>query len=286
MRTASSPLNAHLAGEVTSLAICWKLTLVDNSVLGFTDHTSDLTISSQLYKAATGFSPTSIETKDRFSVDNLDVAGILDSSSITEADIMAGKYDFAEIEIFMVNVTDLTQGVITHRRGWLGEVSLKNGQFIAEVRGLTQKLSQNIVELYSPTCRAVFGDGRCKVNKASFTVGGTINTVTSRQVFICNSMTQAAGYFSSGEVVWLTGANAGRRMEIKEFANKQFTLVLPMPNNIAVGDTFNAIAGCDKTFNTCFTKFSNAVNFRGEPYVPGMDKMLATAATANDLQTA
>lgn len=286
MRTASSPLNAHLAGEVTSLAICWKLTLVDTSVMGFTDHTSDLTISSQLYKAATGFSPTSIETKDRFSVDNLDVAGVLDAAAITEADIMAGKYDFAEIEIFMVNVTDLSQGVVIHRRGWLGEVSLKNGQFIAEVRGLTQKLSQNIVELYSPTCRAVFGDGRCKVNLASFTVSGAINTVTSRQVFISNSMTQAAGYFSSGEVQWLTGANAGRRMEIKEFANKQFTLVLPMPNNIAVGDTFNAIAGCDKTFNTCFSKFSNAVNFRGEPYVPGMDKMLATAATSNDLETA
>ena len=120
---------------------------------------------------------------------------------------------------------------------------------------------------------------------AVVTVSGTVDTVTSRQVFISNSMTQAAGYFSSGEVEWLTGANAGRRMEIKEFSNKQFTLVLPMPNNIAAGDTFNAIAGCDKTFNTCFSKFSNAVNFRGEPYVPGMDKMLQTAATANDLQT-
>lgn len=286
MRTASAGLNAHLSGEVTSLAICWKLSLVDNSIMGFTDHTSDLTISSQLYKAATGFSPTSIETKDRFSVDNLDVAGILDSSSITEADIMAGKYDFAEIEIFMVNVTDLTQGRIVHRRGWLGEVSLKNGQFIAEVRGLTQKLSQNIVELYSPTCRAIFGDTRCKANLASFTSNGTVNTVTSRQVFICNSMAQAAGYFSSGVVQWLTGANTGRRMEIKEFANKQFTLVLPMPNNIAAGDTFSAVAGCDKTFNSCFSKFSNAVNFRGEPYIPGMDKMLETSATSNDLQKA
>ncbi len=286
MRTASSNLTAHIALEVTTLAVCWKLTLVGGTVMGFTDHTSDLTISSQLYKAATGFSPTSIETKDKFAVDNLDIAGILDAAAITEADIMAGKYDFAEVEIFMVNVTDLTQGIILHRRGWLGEVSLKNGQFIAEVRGLAQKLSQNIVELYSPTCRAVLGDTRCKVNLASFTFAGTVNTVTSRQVFISNAMTQAAGYFSSGEVVWLTGVNAGRRMEIKEFANKQFTLVLPMPNNIAVGDTFNAIAGCDKTFNTCFTKFNNAVNFRGEPHVPGMDKMLATAATANDLQQA
>lgn len=286
MRTASANLTAHIASEVTTLAVCWKLTLVDTTVMGFTDHTSDLTVSSQLYKAATGFSPTSIETKDKFAVDNLDIAGILDATSITEVDIMAGKYDFAEIEIFMVNVADLSQGIILHRRGWLGEVSLKNGQFIAEVRGLAQKLSQNIVELYSPTCRAVLGDARCKVNLASFTSAGMVDTVTSRQVFISNALTQAAGYFSGGEVVWLTGANAGRRMEIKEFANKQITLVLPMPNNIAISDTFNAIAGCDKTFNTCFTKFANAVNFRGEPHVPGTDKMLATAATANDLQQA
>jgi uncharacterized phage protein (TIGR02218 family) len=274
----------HLAGEVTTLAVCWKLSLVGGTIMGFTDHTSDLTISSQLYKAATGFSPTSVETKDKFSVDNLDVAGILDAAAITEADIMAGKYDFAEIEIFLVNVTDLSQGTVTQRRGWLGEVTMKNGQFVAEVRGLAQKLSQNIVDLYSPTCRAVFGDGRCKANLTSYTVGGTVNTVSSRQILISNSMTQAAGYFSGGEIQWITGANAGRRMEIKEFANKQFTLVLPMPNNVAVGDTFNAIAGCDKTIASCIAKFNNAVNFRGEPYVPGMDKMLSTAATANDLQ--
>lgn len=286
MRTASANLSAHLAGEVTTLAVCWQLTLTGGTIMGFTDHTSDLTISSVLYKAATGFSPTSIETKDKFSVDNLDVEGILDAAAITEADIMAGKYDFAEILIFMVNVTDLTQGIITHRCGWLGEVSLKNGQFVAEVRGLAQKLSQNIVELYSPTCRAVLGDARCKVALAGFTASGTVNTVTSRQVFISNAMTQAAGYFSGGEVQWLTGANAGRRMEIKEFSNKQFTLVLPMPNAVVVGDTFNAIAGCDKTFSTCYGKFNNAVNFRGEPHVPGMDKILSTAATANDLQQA
>lgn len=139
---------------------------------------------------------------------------------------------------------------------------------------------------YSPTCRAVLGDARCKVALGGFTASGTVNTVTSRQVFISNAMTQAAGYFSGGEVQFLTGANAGRRMEIKDFSNTQFTLVLPMPNNIAVGDTFNAIAGCDKTFSTCYGKFSNAVNFRGEPHVPGMDKMLSTAATANDLQQA
>jgi hypothetical protein len=49
MRTASANLTAHLQGEVTSLAICWKLTLTNGTIMGFTDQTSDLTISAVLY---------------------------------------------------------------------------------------------------------------------------------------------------------------------------------------------------------------------------------------------
>ena len=37
----------------------------------------------------------------------------------------------------------------------------------------------------------------------------------------------------------------------------------------AVGDTFIVTAGCDKRFETCKTRFSNASNFRGFPAMPG-----------------
>jgi uncharacterized phage protein (TIGR02218 family) len=29
--------------------------------------------------------------------------------------------------------------------------------------------------------------------------------------------------------------------------------------------------GCDKRFETCSERFANAVNFRGEPHLPGAD---------------
>jgi len=29
--------------------------------------------------------------------------------------------------------------------------------------------------------------------------------------------------------------------------------------------------GCDKRFETCRDRFSNAINFRGEPHLPGND---------------
>ena len=72
--------------------------------------------------------------------------------------------------------------------------------------------------------------------------------------------------------------------EGKVYQNGQFTLVLPMPFAIGAGDLFVAVAGCDKTINTCCNTFSNAANFRGEPYVPGMDTLLTTASTSSNLQ--
>ena len=41
-KTISSGLAQHLAGQVTTLATCWKITRRDGVVLGFTDHVLDL----------------------------------------------------------------------------------------------------------------------------------------------------------------------------------------------------------------------------------------------------
>ena len=284
MRSASAGLITHLAGEVTTLATCWKVTRRDGTLMGFTDYVNDLVVSGVTYVAATGATPTGITTSDQFSVDNLDVQGILSSDAITEQDIGLGKYDYAAIEIFTVNVSDLTQGVLHYRIGWLGEVTVKNGQFTAELRGLAQKLQQNIGEIFSPSCRATFGDSRCKINLASYTFTGSVTGLTSQQAFLASALNQASGFFTGGEIQWLTGANAGLRMEIKTFLNTQVTFVLPMPNAIALGDTFHAIAGCDKSFPTCYGRFANAANFRGEPYVPGMGALLSTAATATNMR--
>ena len=34
------------------------------------------------------------------------------------------------------------------------------------------------------------------------------------------------------------------------------------------------IAGCNKEFSTCCNKFNNAINFHGEPHLPGMNILL------------
>ena len=40
---------------------------------------------------------------------------------------------------------------------------------------------------------------------------------------------------------------------------------------VVAGSRVEITQGCDKRFATCVARFSNAVNFRGEPHLPGND---------------
>lgn len=283
MKNISSNLQNHIAQEVTTLATCWKLTRRDTTVLGFTNHDNDITFESQLYKASSGFTPTSIESSTQLNVDNLDVEGMLSSGSLTEADIMAGRYDFAEIEIFQVNYNDLTQGAIKLRRGWLGEVSFHRDYFIAEVRGMTQLLSQRIGELYSASCRATLGDERCKVDLGLHTVTGSVTSTISNIEFVDSGRSEVSGLYDFGTLTFTSGENQGLSVEVKEYilesTGGRIILALPMSSPIVSSDSYSLSKGCDKTISTCFNRFNNVVNFRGEPNVPGIDRMLETAGT-------
>lgn len=82
-----------------------------------------------------------------------------------------------------------------------------------------------------------------------------------------------SGYFDNGVVTFTTGANAGLSKEVLAYVLGSVTLVEPMPYPIAVGDEYSMHAGCDYSMATCRDRFDNIVNFRGYPYVPGLDRI-------------
>jgi len=264
MRSVNASLKTHYAGEVRTTCNCWKLTRADGVVMGFTDFDRPLTIAGVTYQPASGFARSAISARADLSVDTTDVTALLDSVTITAADLIAGVYDNALIEQFAVNWSDLTQGTLLLGYGHIGNVTTHRGAFRAEVRSLSQNLQQTIGERYSRFCRADLGDARCGVNLATYTVTGTVTAVTSNQVFADSGRAEAAGYFNYGLWTWTGGNNAGLRMEVKAHAaGGAFTLFDAMAKTVQVGDTYSVYAGCNKLFATCKTKFSNWVNFRG-----------------------
>ena len=256
MKAASTAFRAHLAGEVHTLATCIRIARADGQVFGYTSHDTDLEVDALAYVAALGMSRSAIEDKAGMQVGNLEAMGVLDDASITVADLRAGLWDHAEVRVFEVNWADLTQGVLRQKRGWLGEVTHEGGSFKAEVRDLVSALNASIGELVSPACLADLGDTRCGVDTTDYTATGEVLSATDNRNFdtdlsgatvrLTPSTTGAppVDYFQAGFVTWLTGANAGRRMEVKAYAaDGAVELQLAMEGEVAAGDTFTVVAG-------------------------------------------
>lgn len=276
----SAGLLAHKAAGVATLATCWKITRRDTTVYGFTTHVRDITgvpgYTGITFQSRSAFTPSEIGTRVDLSVDNLELAGILSSLTITENDLIAGRWDFATVEVFDVNYNDLSQGVEKKRFGTLGNVSRRGGGFRAELRGLNQYLQHPIGEVFQTTCRAQLGDARCTVNLAGFTVTGSVTSVGGQVAITDSGRAEAAGYFDNGILTFTSGANNGLQAHIRAHTSGgQLTFAQPLPFAIAGADTYSLVAGCRKrAIEDCKTKFNNLANFRGEPYVVGMDKLL------------
>jgi hypothetical protein len=167
-------------------------------------------------------------------------------------------WDGATVTIFEVNYRDLTMGTLQLQQGTIGNVKAGRSKFNAEVRGLSQALQQTVGRVYMPTCDATLGDSRCKVNLATYTVTGAVTSLASRQQFTDTGRLEAFNHFTNGVITWLTGANAGFKEEIGSFVNGVVGLKLPMTNNIAVGDTYSMVAGCNKTLKGSSPRYGSA----------------------------
>lgn len=204
-----------MTDRTTTLVSCWLVTLSDSSVLAFTDHDQDLTVSGQLYKAAVGYVPSAIQNTTELSPDNMDVTGIIDDAGIKEADLRAGKYDYARVKIFTVDWTNPAGGAVeTLVNGRLGAVTLKHGMFSAELNNLAYQLQTNIGEVYATQCPADLGDSRCGINMdpadwavaTSYAVGDEVSpTSYNGRIFVC---TTAGTSHASTEPTWNTTLDA------------------------------------------------------------------------------
>ncbi len=275
MKVLPVALDAHLRSGATTLCWCWRLTRRDGVTFGFTDHDTALTFDGTAFEASAGFTASDIKDGVGLSVDNLEVTGALSSAALTDDDLAAGRYDDARVEIFRVNWADVSQRVLM-RSGSLGEVRRSGTAFAAEVRGLQHYLQQPKGRLYQNTCDADLGDARCTVNLALAAFRGTAtiaSVITARKFTVTGLSAFDPDFFSRGLAVFTSGPAAGLKIEIKAHFKTGTVVTVELwaeaEGPPAVGDAFTVTAGCDKRIATCKARFSNAINFRGFPAMPG-----------------
>ncbi|MCC5967775.1 MAG: DUF2163 domain-containing protein [Natronohydrobacter sp.] len=284
MKQLDPALQAHLDDGTTTLAWCWRITRADGLSFGFTDHDCVLMFEGTDFEPESGFAASEIRAGSDLSVDAQDAEGVLSSDRITETDILDGRWDAAEVELWRVNWADTSQRVLM-RRGAVGQIRRGRMAFVAEVRSLAHVLGQTVGRTFQAGCDAALGDARCGVDLEDpvFKSAGSVVDLMRDRAFVASGLGGFnAGWFAFGTVEWTSGVNSGRRAEVLAHdlidGIAHLSLLEAPVRAITEGDSFTIRAGCDKRIETCSAKFANVANFRGFPHIPGQDTILRYAS--------
>lgn len=257
-----------MSDTLATIALTWRIERRDGIAIGLTSHDRDMTIQDFTYRAAPGMTPSAIRRSADLDADTMDVTGALGGAAIAEADLIAGRWDGARVTVRAVD-WDNSSVIAELGEGRIGQVELREGAFTAELAGIGALLDRPVCEATSPECRAELGDARCRVAMAGRRRFARVaaSADTSLTVDAVEPVTNAYG---NGLLRWIGGGNSGLESAIAASAGPTLTLRTP-PRFEAVGALVELIEGCDKSVATCAARFANAVNFRGEPYLPGID---------------
>ncbi|WP_342248574.1 DUF2163 domain-containing protein [Sphingomonas sp. OTU376] len=256
-----------LAQALTTLALCWRIERRDGVTIGLTAHDRDIEWDGLVHQAAPGMVPSAITRGAGLDPASMDVTGALTSEAIGEADLLAGRWDGARVAIFACDWTDPARQVALGE-GTIGGLETRDGMLTAELRGAMAALERPVVEETSPECRAELGDKRCRVAMAGRRRFARVTAIVDNVVTLDTGEPVANGY-AQGRLRWISGANSGLEDAILGSAGTTLTLRRP-PRFDAPGRVL-LVEGCDRRLATCAERFGNAVNFRGEPYLPGID---------------
>jgi uncharacterized phage protein (TIGR02218 family) len=283
MRIIPSALQAKLDSGATTLCRCWILTRRDGVIQGFTDHDRDVMLNDVVCRADTGFAGSEAVARLGLSVDGIEVSGALSDDGLNEDALAAGRYDAAQVDMYIVDWSEPSLHVLMSR-GHIGEVRREGIAFAAELRGLADALNAETGRLYTPTCTADLGDARCGVDLDDplYRGAGAVTLLNGVSAFAASGLSDFAdGWFTGGRLTFTDGANAGDAMEVKRHRVEGDAVTVElwqaMAMAVAPGDTFVVTAGCDKRFATCRDRFDNVLNFRGFPHIPGNDFLMRYA---------
>ena len=254
-----------------TIAMLWHVERADGIALGFAAHDRDIAIAHVVYHAAPGMLPSAIEMDDGFDPLDMDIGGVLSHGLIRADDLDAGRWDHAAVRVGLTDWERPEDGALWFWHGHLGAVSMHGQSFSAELRGLKARLDAPFVPVTSPSCRVRFCGPGCGLSRARHERIGEVATVSEDGLGFVGIDAAVAAEFVHGSLRWVSGGNAGLAGSV--IAQNGAALVADVRLMVAPqpGDRALLMQGCDNSLATCAGRFDNAVNFRGEPHLPGND---------------
>lgn len=276
MKTGNAYLPARLASRTFRMADLFTITLISGTVIRLTS--ADITLN----VGGFNFAPAVIKrTRTRMvlgiEVDTMTItlspgSGLTVMGNPLLQSVHAGAFDGAEVlveRIFMETWGNTSNAGIVHVfEGAVSRPTVDGARAIFKVKSMTELLNVKMPRnLFLPSCgRVLYGNG-CGVNRATYATGGLV-VGGSTKTALSASLAQAAGYFDQGYLIFNSGPNSGVMRTVKKHETNLLHLALPLAYTPQAGDTFTVYPGCDKTLETCESKFNNKPRFRGFKWIP------------------
>lgn len=166
MRNIPEELASRIESGAATLCHVWRLERADGAVMGFTDHDRDLTVDGVVCRAASGWTAGAAESAVGLAAGSVSAAGALDDEAISEADVAAGLFDAATVELWRL---DWSRPDVRVRlwAGTLARIRREGCGFVAELEGPLANLERVVGRTYGRMCDARLGDQRCGVADAA-----------------------------------------------------------------------------------------------------------------------
>jgi len=278
MKTASPALISLLATATkVVMADLYTITLIGGTQLRYTNYDLALVVGGlTFYPGGSILERETIRTVRGVEVDSLTLT-IYASETHTVLGVpmmqavASGMFDGARIllrRLYMATPGDTSIDPVILFKGRVSETSNSRSKAELVVASDLELLNVQFPRiLYQASCTNTLFDTACSLTKSAWGVGTSVNSGSTKTRLLC-SLTPAAGYFSGGTITFSSGPNSSVTRTIKNYSPGIIDLAYPLQYQPAVGDTFTAYPGCDKTVATCSSRFNNKANFKGFPFVP------------------
>jgi uncharacterized phage protein (TIGR02218 family) len=255
-------------GELTSIALCWRMERADGAGLALTGHDQRVVSEGMSFDCSPGMVPAAVTRSLGLDPHSAEISGALNSEALDANDLALGRWDGARVMLTAVDWQDDLATPIELISGEIGAISVNGEGFSAELRGASAKLQVPVCPATSSECRAAFGDKQCRVDLAGRTIMALVVASDSGELTLDRAIDDR---YLLGRIRYLSGANCGLASVIIGVGSSAVR-VRDLPRApVEVGCRVALREGCDKRFATCRDRFANAVNFRGEPHLPGND---------------
>ena len=277
MKTVSIGLqNVIDAGEV-KWAFIWKLKRRNGVIYAYTEHDQSLDVDLGdgdglvTYQPGTISQPSEPDQSIGVKVDSADIegaTGLIDGFGVNKDDIVAGRFDGAEITTAHCHWPQPNLGGMIASVHYAGDAEDNENTFSISSRSLVSRFDARPTIKIQPECRHVFGSTACGYDLTGQTHTGAITVITDARRYE-SDVIQTAGYFDYGRIEFTTGRNAGVIYDINSSDGAGgFEMSGPPRLPIAVGDQLILTRGCKKDKPAC-VGYSNFINFGGFHAVPG-----------------